>query len=581
MCGICGVHGTVDEVLVASMLDSIKHRGPDTFDVKSTPRASLGGCRLRILGDTPSPLPVEEEDSGPCLLLNGEIYNYEDLMISLIKEGESSRRPCESEVILKLVRKEGIGGIAKLKGMFAIAIVDGDRLVLARDRFGIKPLFYSEIGSTIAFASEVKAILRHPRITPVLDEEALEEIAVFGYLASEEKTVFKRIKQVPPGTALEFENGTCRVWKYHEMPSAYYVCDDAHNLKADAEKLRGVLKSSMAQMMQHGEQEKGIYLSGGLDSSVLALLASQYDSGTLHTFTMADSEESEDFCAAKSVANAIGSYHHEYLVGLDDYFDELTNFIYHYENVIAGGVFDIHGGIAFQMLSRRVADEVRVAFSGEGADELFGGYYWTYSHPLGFSDRLKNRLQRLGTNGEMQRLVGELFPEPEDELVYRRNLFDFLLKGGLSNYHLWSVDRSCSAFGFEVRPAYLHDDIAKLAMNTPIDLKSNNGETKTVLREAAFPWFERFGITDLLFRQKLGMPAAVSSIAVEVEHVARELVPPESLGSHPYAKYLTNSLEAVMFDIFHYFFLECRGIRPDEFDLLEFYREGLNARMYA
>jgi asparagine synthase (glutamine-hydrolysing) len=247
-------------------------------------------------------------------------------------------------------------------------------------------------------------------------------------------------------------------------------------------------------MLQHDPLDKGFYLSGGVDSSLLVMLAAQLQAGPPSTFTLADSDDTPDLIAARAVAKAVGADHHEFRVTLDDYLQELPVFVQHYENVIAGGVFDIHGGMAYQMLSRKISEHVRVAFSGEGADELFGGYYWSYTHPLGFSDRIRRRLETIGSPDAVAEQVNSLFPRPEDESVYRRNLFDFLIRGGLSNYHLWSVDRSCSAFGFEVRPAYLHDDLVELALSLPIEAKVLGGDTKRVLKEAARQVFDHYGV---------------------------------------------------------------------------------------
>lgn len=573
MCGICGVVGRRDNELVREMLSSIRHRGPDSFDVWEAPEAVLGGCRLAIIGSSDAAMP---RAGNPVVLFNGEIYNYRALSHNL---GVSlDPLDAESHLIQQLVQLEGWKGLSKLRGMFAIAVVGGRDVLLARDRLGIKPLFYAIIGDEVVFGSEIKAVLAHPGVSTTLDEQALDETAVFGYISSRDRTPFANIKQVPPGCVVEITQGRVKLHQYWEPEAARN--GDAGTFIQSAEAVRACLERALKKMLQHDTLEKGFYLSGGVDSSLLVMLAAQLQSNPLQTFTLTDADDSADLLAARAVAKAVGADHHEFRVTADDYMKELPVFVQHYENVVAGGVFDIHGGMAYQMLSRKVSAHVRVAFSGEGADELFGGYYWAYTHPLGFSDRIRGRLEAIESPDGVAAQVNSLFPQPEDETVYRRNLFDLLVRGALSNYHLWSVDRSCSAFGFEVRPAYLDDDLVELALSLPIEDKVLGGHTKRVLKEAARPIFERHGLSHLLDRPKCGMPAAVQRTAPQLEAVACGLVSDADVLSHPFRRWVKSPLDAIMFDLFHYIFVVGRGVLPTGFDVQEFYRSGDCARMY-
>lgn len=576
MCGICGIAGRMDPPLADRMLSSIRHRGPDSFDLLSALGSSVGGCRLGIVGSATSPMPRAE--GGSLVLFNGELYNYRVLADELGLAALDPLDP-ESDLIHRLVQHDGPHGLARLRGMFSIVVMDTRRTLLARDRLGIKPLFYSVIHGEVVFGSEMKAVLADPRVSTSLDEQALDETAVFGYISSPDRTPFASIKQVPPGSVVEVSDGRVRVHQYWEPEAARH--GGAESCADSAEAVLKCLRNGLEQMLQHDPLGKGFYLSGGVDSSLLVMLAAQVQGEPPLTFTLADCDDTPDLLAARAVANAVGANHHEFRVTLDDYLQELPIFVQHYESVIAGGVFDIHGGMAYQMLSRRISEHVRVAFSGEGADELFGGYYWSYTHPLGFSDRIRGRLETIGSPDAVAEQVNSLFPRPEDESVYRRNLFDFLIRGGLSNYHLWSVDRSCSAFGFEVRPAYLHDDLVELALSLPIEAKVLGGDTKRVLKEAARPVFDHYGVSHLLGRKKTGMPAAVDRIAPQVEDLARGLVSDADLASHPFRRLVKSPLDAVMFDLFHYVFVENRGAVPTGFDVEEFYRSGDRARMYC
>jgi asparagine synthase (glutamine-hydrolysing) len=511
-------------------------------------------------------------------MLNGEIYNYRHLADELDLKDLDPLDP-ESHVIQALLARWGWSGVARLEGMFAIAATSKQRTLLARDRLGIKPLYYALCGDTLVFGSEIKALLAHPDLPLTLDEQALDEIATFGYIASPEFTPFAAVKQVPPASVVEVCNGHVICHTYWQPAPAF---SDGHPslVEKQAESLIRCLRDSLNEMLEHDPLPKGFYLSGGVDSGLLTILATEALGAGVQTFTLADSEPTADLLAARELARALGCDHHELRVNIQDYVAELPVFVRHYESVIAGGVFGVHGGMAFQLLSREVAKHVRVAFSGEGADELFGGYYWPYTHPLGFVDGIRARLRAIGSPKAATELVGHWFPEPEDEATYRLRVFDFLMRGGLANYHLWSVDRSSSAFGFEVRPAYLHDQVVQKSLALPVEAKVLGDQTKRVLKAAARPLFERHGLGHLVDRPKTGMPAAVSGIAKQLDQWARTLVSAEHLRRHPFARWVSTPLESVMFDLFFHIFVQNRGMLPTGFDVVDFYRSGACADMY-
>ena len=319
--------------------------------------------------------------------------------------------------------------------------------------------------------------------------------------------------------------------------------------------------------------EKGIYLSGGVDSTLMAVLSREVSDRSIQTYTLYDSEDAPDFNYARKVAKAIGSDHHEFFVTADDYFRELPDFVYHYENLVAGGVFDIQGAAAFQVISKQISKHHKVAFTGEGADELFGGYYWIYTHPLGFSDRIRERASLLPAHSKTGEIVENIFPYPEDEAAYRKSLFDILMKSGLANYHLWSVDRSCSSFGFEARPPYLYDDIAEFALSLPIDFKvPNKSMSKMILKDVALPYFKKYNLTDIVNRKKHGMPAALEHIMPQVRNIIYSLIPDETINQHPYKQYFHDKVDVLMFDLLHKVFIENRGKVPEGFRIGDLYK---------
>ncbi len=552
MCGIAGLWNEASKSVVRPMVSSMAHRGPDGSGSLISGNHSIGGSRLAIFGDAVAPAVFSDTKKNIQVLLNGEIYNYCTVRNHLACCGIHLRTDLEAELIAKLYLLEGPAFVSRLKGMFAIAILDGDRLVLARDRLGIKPLYYSDQGDKVVFGSEIKSILAHPSVRPVLSLPALEEATVFGYVYSPTDTLFEGIHQVEPGTVLVIEQGTRNVSRFGRLPSVRYQ-DEAEYLDYNTAvlQLRERMIEAVEAEFSHGNQDKGLYLSGGLDSTTIAVVAKAILGYPVTTFTLADNPDGDDFLAAREAASRLGTKHVERLVSISDYFESLDDFIYHYESIVAGGVFDVHGAMAFHLLSETVSKHVRVAFSGEGADELFGGYYWIYTHPLGFSDRIKNRLAAIRKPGRVEQYVKELFPEPENEHAYRQRLLDALMRSGLSNCHLQSVDRSCGAFGFEVRPLYLYDDLTDFALSLPIEYKVPNKETtKRILRDAFRPEFEKLGLGWVLTRLKLGMPAALDHLVEPIRARMEAAVADDYFARHPLRSYLSSKSDVYLFDRF-------------------------------
>jgi len=582
MCGICGIYNEKNLSAVTDMLESIHHRGPDFFATMLFGNHSLGECWLNIVSNKDDVLPLVDGENKIALLFNGEIYNYQEIKRDLIKDGYIFSSNTDSEIIIPLYKKYKNDFVKHLKGMFAIAIVDQDQILLARDKFGIKPLYYHQVKNKLIFGSEIKSLLQYPEVPAELDRESLEESMVFGYVFSEERTLLKEIYQVPPGYLITFDGNSVSKQRHYQMPAPFYLNNGNIDYKESVKQLSATLLKTFELLHKHGNSEKGIYLSGGVDSALMAVLSREILEGPVHTYTLYDSEDAPDFNYAKKVAKAIGSKHYELFVTSSDYLNELPNFIYHYENLVAGGVFDIQGGTAFQILSKYISRNHKVAFTGEGADELFGGYYWIYTHPLGFSDRIRERASLLPTQSKARELVENIFPYPENERVYRKNLFDILMKSGLSNYHLWSVDRSCSSFGFETRPPYLYDDIAEFALSLPIDFKvPNKSMTKMILKDVALPYLKKYNLADIVNRKKYGMPAALEHIGPRIQEKIAKIVPINNIQKHPFRRYLNSPIDVLMFDLFYYFLIKQRGKPTTNISVFDFYKDRASGEMYS
>jgi|GEM_PF-425387 len=581
MCGICGIYNEANQGVVAAMLESIRHRGPDSFETTLFAKHSLGECGLNIVSNKDDTLPLIDRENKIALLFNGEIYNYQEIKKDLIKDGYAFSSNTDSEIIIPLYQKYKNDFVKHLKGMFAIVIIEQDQILLARDKFGIKPLYYCQLKNKLVFGSEIKSLLQHQEVPAKIDQESLEELMVFGYIFSEERTLLKEIYQVPPGYFVTFDGNSVSEQRYYQMPAPFYLNNSEMDYDESVSKLTTTLLNTFELFHKHGDLEKGIYLSGGVDSTLMAVLSREILDRPVKTYSLYDSENARDFNYARKVAKAIGADHHEFFVTADDYLKELPDFVYHYENLVAGGVFDIQGAAAFQILSKHISKYHKVAFTGEGADELFGGYYWIYTHPLGFSDRIRRRVSPLPIHSNTRKVVENIFPHPEDEGIYRKNLFEILMKSGLSNYHLWSVDRACSSFGFETRPPYLYDDIAEFALSMPIDFKvPDKSTTKRILKDAALPYFKKYNLFEILDRKKYGMPAALDQITPKINDTIQRLIPPKVINQHPFKQYLNSAIDILMFDLFYYFVIQKRGKFETGFSIDEFYKGQINEDMY-
>jgi len=559
MCSIIVTYNESNKSNLKLMSETVRHRGPNSFEVWTNEHHGIAVCRLSIFGDENSPMIYKNDTTESIILLNGEIYNYDELWIDLFHKGLQRQTNLEAELIARLYEIHDLNFVRYLKGMFAIVILNDSKLILARDRFGIKPLHYTKSGNKIFVSSEIKGILKHPEISPILNKNALEETSVFGYIVDQEATFFKNIYQVSPGEIVVFnDDNVVRKNKYGNLPKIEYLngrlCTDYEELKRNT---RDLIIKATEKMFCHGNMDKGIYLSGGIDSSTMAFVAKKILGYPVRTFTLADNRNSPDFQSAKKVAETLGTEHEEYIVTINDYWHALSDYIAHYECLMAGGVFDIQGGVAFHLLSQKVGKEIKVAFSGEGADEIFGGYYWIYTHPIGFSDRIRNNLKNILPNERMDNLVNKLFPEPENELIYRQNLFNFLIHGGLSNYHLQCVDRSAGAFGFEIRPLYLYDDLSQYALELPIEFKvPDKNTTKKILRDAFREDFDQVGLTWVNERKKLGMPYAINELDKEISEKIDGVISDNEIKNHPLGHIVGSKMNLVVYDLFEHIFFK-------------------------
>lgn len=561
MCGICGVYGFNAPVKTNTMIKSLAHRGPDGSDIKNYPWGSLGFNYLDIFGPSRISQPHISSDQDHLIIFNGEIYNYHELKRSL-----EPKQIIEDEVSLisALYMRDGEECFKRFKGMFAIAIMSPKRLLLIRDALGIKPLFYCKEGDNLYFASEIKALLRIKNGSIDIDENVLAEVSVFGFIFNLDKTLFKDINQVPPGSCLIYENKNIQIKKYYNLSPAFY--DSKSNGKCESSLIfNNLMEDAAKKYLNHAKHSQAIYLSGGVDSSIMTYYLQKYCNGQMDTYTLYDHTENEDKAYALHISIEFKTKHNEHRTSVNECLEFLDHYLFHYESLVTDGIFNVLGSLAFHLLSKTISKKHKIAYCGEGADELFGGYYWMHTHPLGFADRLRARSVKIN-NGrtEIGEYINVNFPDDDlQESNFKKKIFDLLMGPGLTNCHLWSVDRSCSAFSFEARPIYLYDDIREWALSLPIEYKvSDNRETKLILKkftsDSGIEILERISR-----RKKIGMPAALSgsldNLIRHCESRFAEIPKSADLPHKQYDSYFNTDFERYLFDRFYDIFIVNRG----------------------
>lgn len=416
MCGLIGAFapdGAIPEGF-ANGLSSIRHRGPDGEGWYRDHACVLGHRRLSIVDLVGGDQPLHNEDETIALIYNGEIYNHREILSSL----NSSHRPMsrsDGEALVHAYEESGVDAIAKMRGMFALALWDGRRLVLARDPLGIKPLYWSRSGGAICFASEIKALL------PWCPAESIERF--------------------PAGHWFSSDRGLVPFWQLGQQSDPV---SDSESIESWSRKVLERLDLAVRSRLM-ADVPIGVFLSGGLDSSLIAALMARHQK-PLHSFAVGLAD-SDDLRFARSVALHLGTIHHEVMVDEGQLIDALGQVVWHLESDDADL---LRSALPTWFLSHEAARHVKVVLTGEGADELFGGY----DYHAAYKDHALNR--------ELARSVREL-----------------------DHINLQRVDRMSMAHGLEARVPFLDVEVVRLAMMMPAAVKRRHGIAKFVLRLAA------------------------------------------------------------------------------------------------
>ena len=499
MCGICGFNWE-DETLLKRMTKKLEHRGPDGEGLFTDANLSLGHRRLSIIDlDVRGNNPVYNEDGSICVILNGEIYNYKELRAELEKKGHRFYTKTDTEVLVHLYEEHGTKFLGRLNGMFAFCIYDMKKksLFLSRDRIGIKPLYYYFDGERFIFASEIKAILE-ANIKKELNRQSFETFMFLRFTM--EKTLFKNISKLSPGNFLVFNLKSNAL-----STKKYWDVDFTAKTNPDPKKLFSLLDNSV-RLRLHADVPVGLFLSGGIDSSILAGLASRHHDN-INTFSVGFESITNELPYAKIASDHFNTNHHELFIG-EKHIDQLDKIVYHMDEPISDAAF-----LPVYYLSRFAKKKATVVLTGEGSDEVFTGYdrykllYYVskfqrvFPKQFSFQNNLWRRASAIATQKTtLQRHLEGVRLFRDDELkalkvnrrvprmmLKGRNILDkaqyFDLKTLLPNDFCMKVDKMGSAFALEGRVPFLDHNIVNWGFNLPLSARLKGWDEKHILKK--------------------------------------------------------------------------------------------------
>jgi asparagine synthase (glutamine-hydrolysing) len=567
MCGICGIasgRGVVDRERLGRMAATLIHRGPDSEGMHVEGPVGIVARRLAIIDLTGGDQPIANEDGSVVVVQNGEIYNYRELAHSLARAGHSFHTRSDTEVLVHGYEEWGEGLWERLRGMFAVALWDArrGRLTLARDRFGIKPLYYRDQGGELSFASELDA-LPHGDV----DLQALEAFLSFNVVPAP-LSIFSDIRKLLPGHTLTWELGTSTFTRFARpgpLPARHDE-DEAELVEECRARLRDSVRAHLI-----ADVPVGVLLSGGVDSGALAALAAEESSEAVRTFSIGFEEASfDELAGARAVSARYGTRHRELVLrpdaalllpALAQAFDE---------------PFADSSALPTYLVSELAAEDVKVALSGEGGDELFGGYYTYVADQLAervgplaslarpLVERLPTSTRRVSFEYKAKRFAQaahlpplerhhgwkEIFSaDARAELTGSSNSFDPLtthrarfaeteghelltrlqdvdLGLYLVDDLLTKTDRASMAWSLEARVPFMDTVVANFAFSLPVRHKVRGLSKKRLLRQAVLPLLPR----EVVHGRKRGfsIPAA-AWLRGELEPFAREILSPETI----------------------------------------------------
>lgn len=544
MCGFVGFTNTKDNSnrIIEDMMDKIRHRGPDSGGKYTDEDIALGFRRLSIIDITESgDQPIYNEDRSKVLLFNGEIYNFQSIREELVAKGHIFTTKTDSEILLHGYEEYGEKLLDKLRGMFAFVIWDTKTKELfgARDFFGIKPLYYAVMGDTFMFGSEIKAFLAHPDFKKELNETALENYLTFQYSPTNE-TFFKNVYKLPAAHCFKYKNGKLDVKRYWDIS---FNADEKPDMEEWVNRISDTFKNSV-EAHKIADVEVGSFLSSGVDSSYVASVAN-----VDKTFTVGfgEDEKYNEIGWAKEFSQYIGKENISKVISPEEYWSNIKRIQYHMDEPLADP-----SCIALYFVCNKASEYVKVVLSGEGADEIFGGYN-VYKEPLGShaykslprfirrgignvashlpQKRGVNFLVRNGKDLE-ERFIGNAYmftPKDRKKLLKIKTNApdptvitapfydkvkdkDQITKMQYLDLHLWmtgdillKADKMSMANSLELRVPFLDKKIMELAEQIPWRYRVSTENTKLAMRQAAL----RAAPPKTANKKKLGFPVPI------------------------------------------------------------------------
>ena len=559
MCGIYGFIGARfdgDERLLASMDRSLFHRGPDEGGTFVAANAGIGMRRLSIIDLAGGTQPMSDPSGRYRIVFNGEIYNYRALREELENLGTPFRTHSDTETILLGYIVWGADVVRRLSGMFAFCIYD-DRTgtaFFARDHLGKKPLYFWQHDGRLFFASELKALLEHPGFERRLNRQAVSDYLTLKHVPSP-FSIFEGVRSLPAGHYARYDGGVLTNEAYY---APHFGGESLLSENDAAEELLERLRTAVRARMLAADVPVGSYLSGGLDSSLVAALAVEFSGSNIHTFSMGYREEMThkgDVPFARMMAKRLGTQHHELLIGADDVLANLPNVVRAFDEPFGGTTSPF-------FLTELIAQHVKVAVSGDGADELFGSYaahraapivagirdggtdYGTFAENaslidacagepdqvwrtrfLAFTDAEKRELMPASVSlRSTADYLAPYYGEARGDLVNRTLEVEVrtLLPDGVLTY----VDRLSMAHSVEVRSPFLDRSLVEFAGSLPGRLKVRHDATKSVLRTAAANVLPR----EILDRPKVGFILPIDAwLGSRFDELLERTLSPEAL----------------------------------------------------
>lgn len=542
---MCGFVGFVDKEknkkkIIKDMADMIKHRGPDSDGYFCDENVALGFRRLSIIDLNNGSQPIYNEDNTKVIVFNGEIYNYEELKTELLKCGHIFKTETDTEVLLHGYEEYREELLPKLRGMFAFVIYDTNskELFAARDFYGIKPFYYYKNDDELLFSSEIKSFLAHPNFKKELNLEMLESYLTFQYSVGED-TFFKNVYKLRPGHYLKYKDGSLEIKKYYELKF------DEDNTKTLEEWEKGIREHLDDSIKAHkiSDVEVGSFLSSGVDSSLIATL-----SDVDKTFTVGfENKQYSEIDYAKDLSKKINTKNINKIITKKEYFDKISDIMYYMDEPLADP-----SCIALYFVANIASQNVKVALSGEGADEIFGGYNiyaepytwaWYYKIPYPIRKLIGscasifkhkrgiNFLIRRGQKLE-DRYVGNAFIFNNKEVKkilsykpYKKGYQEFtkeyydkvkdkddVTKMQYIDFNFWLIgdillkaDKMSMANSLEVRVPYLDRIVIDYARHIPTKYKVDKNTTKKCFRRVASEVLE----DKVSSKKKLGFPVPI------------------------------------------------------------------------